>query len=479
MAPWVSSSCLALALVAHVIFPCTAFAPRSRLLTWSSTHTSTLSSSSPSSPTAIAASSFHPARPARALLSLRMGLLDGLMGTTDPSAKIAQENDNDLKRYAGLVAQINTLETPYEGLSNDELRNKTAEFRRRLEGGETSSGILVEAFAAAREASWRVLGLRPFDVQLMGGMALHDGHLAEMATGEGKTLACVMPTYLAALTGQSALVVTTNDYLARRDGESMGQVFRFLGLNVGVVQSYQKEELRRQAYSSDVTYVSNQELGFDFLRDNLAMSQDMVVISRPFAFCVVDEADSILVDEARTPLIISRKGAPPAQKITTSASIAANLKLKLHYEVSEKDQRVDITKEGYRLAEQIIGKSLFDLQDSWAFFVLNAIKAKELYKKDKEYIIADGKIQIIDSFSGRVLEGRRFSDGLQQALEAKEGLPVSAESQVVAKITYQNLFRLFPRLSGMTGTAFTEAQEFLQTYKLRVLPIPTALPVAR
>lgn len=260
-----------------------------------------------------------------------MGLLDGLkkMTTVDPVQKLLQDNESDLKRYGANVDKINALEEAYEALSNDALRAKTAEFRQRLQAGESADSLLVEAFAVAREASWRVLSLRPFDVQLLGGMALHDGRLAEMATGEGKTLACVLPVYLNALSGSSAYVVTTNDYLARRDGETMGQVFRFLGMSVGVVQSYQKEPARREAYNADVTYVSNQELGFDFLRDNLAMSVDMVVMQRPFAFCVVDEADSILIDEARTPLIISRKGAPPAQKILTCASIANNLKNKV------------------------------------------------------------------------------------------------------------------------------------------------------
>lgn len=415
-----------------------------------------------------------------------MGLLDGLMkqaasvsSGSDPVKALTADNEKTLTKLREQVAEINALEDPYENLSNDELRAKTGEFRKRLAKGETLDSLLVEAFAVAREAAWRVLMLRPFDVQLLGGMAIHEGRLAEMATGEGKTLACVLPVYLNALSGNSAFVVTTNDYLARRDGETMGQVYRFLGMTVGVVQSYQKEAERKEAYASDVTYVSNQELGFDFLRDNLAMSTENIVQQRPFNFCVVDEADSILIDEARTPLIISRKGSPPKQKILSGSSIANNLIKGTHYEVSEKDQKVDITKEGYKFCEALVGKSLFDLADPWAFFLLNAIKAKELFRKDKEYIVVDGKVQIIDAFSGRVLEGRRFSDGLQQALEAKEGLAVSAESQVVAKITYQNLFRLFPRLAGMTGTAFTEASEFLQTYNLKVLPIPLALPLAR
>ena len=423
----------------------------------------------------------------RTLAPLRMGLLDGLMksASADPIKALTNENEGLLKQYMSVVEKVNALEDSIEKLDNGQLRAKTEEFRKRLDSGASLDSLLVEAFAVAREAAWRVLDLRPYDVQLVGGMALHDGRLAEMATGEGKTLACVMPVYLNALAGKGAYVVTTNDYLARRDGESMGQVFRLLGLSVGVVQSHHKEAARQEAYASDVTYVSNQELGFDYLRDNLAMSQEGVVQRRPFNFCVVDEADSILVDEARTPLIISRKGAAPAQKISACSNIAKNLQRDKHYIVSEKDQRVEITKEGYKVSEQVIGKNLFDLQDSWAFFLLNAIKAKELFRKDKEYMVVDGadgggaKVQLIDAFSGRVLEGRKFSDGLQQAIEAKEGVAVSSESQVVAKITYQNMFRLFPRLSGMTGTAMTEAGEFMQTYDLKVLPVPLALPNAR
>merc|ERR1711871_1565584 len=258
-----------------------------------------------------------------------------------------------------------------------------------------------------------------------------------------------------------------------------GQVLRFLGMTVGVIQNYMKENERKSAYSCDVTYIANQELGFDYLRDNLATSNDQIVLYRPFNFCVVDEADSILIDEARTPLIISRKGLPATDKFITSASIAKNLNQNEHYEVDVKEQKVQITQKGFKITEQILGKSLFDLKDSWAFYILNAIKARELYNEGSEYIISEGEIRVIDSFSGRVLEGRRFSDGIQQSIEAKESLSISSETQTVAKITYQNLFRLFPKLSGMTGTAFTESIEFMDVYKLKVLPIPTALPIAR
>ena len=288
-----------------------------------------------------------------------------------------------------------------------------------------------------------------------------------------------MPSYLNALTGNGVYVVTTNDYLAKRDGENIGQVLRFLGCSVGIIQSYQKEADRKRAYNCDVTYVANQELGFDFLRDNLAMSMENVVQQKPYNFCIIDEADSILIDEAKTPLIISRKGSPPTQKYITCAQIAQNLNKDVHYEVSLKDQKVELTATGFKFVEQIIGKNLFDLSDPWAFYVINSLKAKELFFVNKDYIVKDGAVSIIDAFSGRVLEGRRFTDGIQQSIEAKENLKITSETQIVAKVTYQNLFRLFPKLSGMTGTAYTEAGEILDVYQMEVLQIPTALPVAR
>ena len=413
-----------------------------------------------------------------------MGLLDGIKKTLvggggDPTEALASDNDKVMKRYMTTVEKISALEAEYEAMTNDSLMKMTSDLKKKVKNGASLDSVLVEAFALVREASWRVLQLRHYDVQLIGGMALHDGRLAEMATGEGKTLVALLPTYLNALTGQSAYVVTTNDYLARRDGENMGQVFRFLGMKVGIIQSYMKEAQRKEQYNSDITYVSNQELGFDFLRDNLAMSSENIVQQRPYNFCVVDEADSILIDEARTPLIISRKGSSPTTKFVSSAEIVKNLNIGEHYDVNKKEQKVELTKAGYKYAEQIVGKSLFDLADPWAFYIINALKAKELFAKDQEYIVKDGAIAIVDTFSGRVLEGRRFTDGLQQSIEAKEKLTVSGETQVVAKVTYQNLFRLFPRLSGMTGTAFTEAAEFIDVYGLKVIPIPTALPVAR
>lgn len=443
----------------------------------------TRSLAKPSSLTSSSLSSSIDSTRRHSTLALKMGLLDGLkrsFGVGNTAETLALENEKQLKAYNKVVEKINALEAEYENLSVENLQAKTEDFRRRLRNGASVDSLLVEAFAVVREASWRVLGLRHYDVQLIGGMALHDGRLAEMATGEGKTLVALLPAYLNALSGDSSFIVTTSDYLARRDGETMGQVFRYLGMSVGIIQSYQKEQQRKEAYECSITYVANQELGFDFLRDNLAMSNENVVQQRPFNFCVVDEADSILIDEARTPLIISRKSTGPTEKYITSAEIARNLNPNQHYEVKLKEQKVEMTNAGLKLAEQIVGKNLYDLQDPWAYYIINAIKAKELFNKDKEYIVKeDGTIGIIDSFSGRVLDGRRFTDGLQQSIEAKEKLRVSGETQVVAKVTYQNLFRLFPKLSGMTGTAFTEASEFFEVYQLKVLPIPTALPIAR
>ena len=411
-----------------------------------------------------------------------MGIFDSLkklVGGPESQEQITQDNDKQIKSYLKVVDQVNALESNYEKLSNEELVAKTTEFRTRLSQGASLESILVEAFATVREASWRVLQMRHFDVQLIGGMALHDGKLAEMATGEGKTLVALLPAYLNGLSGNGVYVVTTNDYLAKRDGENMGQVLKFLGFTVGVIQNYQKEAERKKAYLCDVTYVANQELGFDFLRDNLAMSMENVVQPKPYNFCIIDEADSILIDEAKTPLIISRKGTPPTEKYITSAQIVKNLNKGVHYEVNEKDQKVELTTTGFKFTEQILGKNLFDLNDPWAFYVINGVKAKELFNADRDYIVQDGSVSIIDTFSGRVLEGRRFTDGIQQSIEAKEGLKITAQTQIIAKVTYQNLFRLFPKISGMTGTAATEARELLDVYQLPVLRIPTALPIAR
>eukprot|EP00752_Nemacystus_decipiens_P005037 g4574.t2 len=407
-----------------------------------------------------------------------MGLLDDLLTSkTDP---VRAANADVLVSYETRIKSINALEDTIEDLSDDELRAKTQEFRDRLSKGEGFDDIIEEAFAVVREAAWRVLELRHYDVQLMGGLALHEGKLAEMATGEGKTLVATLPCYLNALAGKgTVLVVTANDYLARRDAETMGQVHRFLGLSVGLIQSSMPETQRKEAYSADVTYATNQELGFDYLRDHLTVTKDGAVQTKDFFFCLVDEADSILIDEARTPLIISRSVDAPAQKFATAQKIASVLEKGVHYTVSEKDQSVVLSDKGYDDFDRILGKSMFDPRDPWAPFVINSVKAKEIFTRDKEYIVRDNEVLIVDTFSGRVLEGRRYSDGLHQCIEAKEGITVSKQSEVMAQVTCQALFRSFPKLCGMTGTAMTDANELEGTYGLQVVQIPTALPIAR
>lgn len=432
--------------------------------------------------------------------SLNMGIMEDFMGKTDVETR-QRENDAYLATLDKRVERINSLEASIEDLGDDELLAKSDEFRKRLKGGEDINGpILEEAFAVVREAAWRVLEMRHYDVQLTAGLILHDGRLAEMATGEGKTLVSTLPTYINALTGQSAFVITVNDYLARRDMEKMGQVHRFLGLTVGLIQADMTEEQRKVAYGCDIVYVTNSELGFDYLRDHLALSPAQTVLptsdgdggekSGEFdGFCVVDEADSVLIDEARTPLIISKQVPAPASKYTAANTLAEALRPKTHYDIDLKNKNVVLNERGYRDCENALGiQSLFELPadgtGAWAPFVMNAVKAKELFTKDVEYsVIMEGDkkvgVGIIDAFTGRVLEGRRWSDGLHQSIEAREGIEVSEMSKVIAKVTYQSLFRQFGRLSGMTGTAMADATELELTYDLKVTPVPTALPIAR
>ncbi len=386
---------------------------------------------------------------------------------------LGDPNARKLKRYQPYISDINVLEEEIKALSDDELKGKTAEFRQRLAKGETLDDILPEAFAVVREAGRRVLGLRHFDVQLLGGIILHTGQIAEMKTGEGKTLVATLPSYLNALTGKGVHVVTVNDYLARRDAEWMGQVHRFLGLSVGLIQASMTPQERKKNYDCDITYVTNSEVGFDYLRDNMATDMKDVV-QRPFNYCVIDEVDSILVDEARTPLIISGQVERPTEKYIEAARIAAALQKDEHYEVDEKARNVLLTDEGFAEAEQLLNvKDLFDPEDPWAHFVFNAIKAKELFLIDVNYIVRNGEVVIVDEFTGRVLPGRRWSDGLHQAIEAKEGVDIQPETQTLATITYQNLFLLYPKLAGMTGTAKTEEAEFEKIYKLEVAIVPT------
>ena len=404
---------------------------------------------------------------------------------------LGDPNARKLKRYQPLVSDINLLEEDIAPLSDEQLRLRTVAFKAQLEAAASPAKqrllldeILPEAFAVVREAGKRVLGMRHFDVKLIGGMVLHDGQIAEMKTGEGKTLVATLPAYLNALSGKGVHVVTVNDYLARRDAEWMGQVHRFLGLTVGLIQQDMSPAERRKNYACDVTYATNSELGFDYLRDNMATDISEVV-QREFNFCVIDEVDSILVDEARTPLIISGQVERPQEKYQRAAELALNLERSAEigkdgidpegdYEVDEKQRSVILTDEGYAKAEQLLGVTdLFSASDPWAHFVTNALKAKELFIKDVNYILRNDEVVIVDEFTGRVMPGRRWSDGLHQAVEAKEALPIQPETQTLASITYQNFFLLYPRLAGMTGTAKTEEVEFEKTYKLEVAVVPT------
>lgn len=386
-----------------------------------------------------------------------------------------------LKAIDSLVPDINALEPEIEKLSDHVLKSKTADFKQRLERGEDLNDLLVEAFAVVREAARRVIGQRHYDVQMMGGIALHLGWVAEMRTGEGKTLVSTLAAYLNGLTGNGVHLCTVNDYLATRDSEWMGQLHKWLGLSVGlVVPSVSDRIEKRQAYLSDITYGTNNELGFDYLRDNMALSKDELS-QRGHAFCIVDEVDSILIDEARTPLIISGKASDALELYQKFSSVVRNLKRDMHYDVDEEKRIIAPTEEGVRAVEKALGvENLYDQVSSNLVHQLHAaIKAKELYQKDRDYIVADGEVRIVDEFTGRVLEGRRWSDGIHQAVEAKERVSVKEENQTLATITLQNYFRMYKKLSGMTGTASTEAAELSAIYGLQVVTIPTHKPMVR
>ncbi|MCI2422159.1 preprotein translocase subunit SecA [Saccharopolyspora sp. K220] len=385
-----------------------------------------------------------------------------------------------LKRLRNIAAHINELEGDVVALSDAELRGKTDEFKRRHADGESLDELLPEAFAVAREGAKRTLGQRHFDVQLQGGAALHLGQIAEMKTGEGKTLTCVLPAYLNAITGEGVHVVTVNDYLARRDAEWMGRVHRFLGLEVGAILADMSPDQRRKAYAADITYGTNNEFGFDYLRDNMAWSLADCV-QRGHHFAVVDEVDSILIDEARTPLIISGPADQSSRWYQEFARLAPMLKRDEHYEVDERKRTVGVTEDGVTIIEDQLGiENLYEAANTpLVGYLNNALKAKELYKRDKDYIVRDGEVLIVDEFTGRILAGRRYNEGMHQAIEAKEGVEIKAENQTLATITLQNYFRLYDKLAGMTGTAETEAAEFHGTYKLGVVPIPTNEPMAR
>ncbi|MBL8702651.1 MAG: preprotein translocase subunit SecA, partial [Alphaproteobacteria bacterium] len=394
-------------------------------------------------------------------------------------------NDRVVRGLRKTVDAINAKEPEVAKLSDDELKARTPWLKERLEKGETLDDLLVDAFATVREAAKRTLGQRHFDVQLMGGMVLHRGQIAEMKTGEGKTLVATLPVYLNGLTGKGVHVVTVNDYLARRDAEWMGQVYKFLGLSVGVIVHGMTDDERRAAYGCDVTYAMNSELGFDYLRDNMKFRLDQIS-HRPFNYAIVDEVDSILVDEARTPLIISGPSEDSPEEYNQVDKLMPLLVAE-DFEKDEKQRTVTLTETGAERIEQLLREhgimkqgNLYDLQNvSLVHHVNQALRAHKLFTRDVDYIVKDGKVIIIDEFTGRMMEGRRYSEGLHQALEAKEHVEVQTENQTLASITYQNLFRMYPKLAGMTGTAMTEATEFAEIYKLEVVEMPTNVPVAR
>ncbi|HJE78894.1 MULTISPECIES: preprotein translocase subunit SecA [Brevibacterium] len=386
-----------------------------------------------------------------------------------------------LKKLRRYTDAINQLSDEFSEMTDTELREETGRFKERYKDGETLDSLLPEAFATVREASSRTLGLRHFDVQLMGGAALHLGNIAEMKTGEGKTLVATAPAYLNALTGDPVHIITVNDYLATYQSELMGRVFRFLGMETGCIQANMPSDLRRKQYAADITYGTNNEFGFDYLRDNMSWSADELV-QRGHAFAIVDEVDSILIDEARTPLIISGPAEGDANRwYGEFAKVVKRLKTDRDYEVDEKKRTVGVLEPGIERVEDYLGiGNLYDAENTPLIsFLNNAIRAKELFKKDKDYVVLDGEVLIVDEHTGRVLKGRRYNEGLHQAIEAKEGVKVQAENQTLATITLQNFFRLYEKLSGMTGTAETEAAEFMSTYKLGVVPIPTNKPMQR
>lgn len=390
------------------------------------------------------------------------------------------DNAREIRKYQKRVVLINSFEPTIQALGDDELRGKTAEFRGRLEKGESLDSLLPEAFAVVREAGRRVINQRHYDVQLIGGMVLHDGRIAEMRTGEGKTLVSTLPAYLNALTGQGVHIVTVNDYLARRDSEWMGQIHKFLGLSIGLVVHGIDPEERRNSYAADITYGTNNEFGFDYLRDNM-VTRPEALVQRALNYSIVDEVDSILIDEARTPLIISGEADKPTELYFRVAMIIPRLKPEDDYKVIEKERVVTLTEQGVRRVESMLGvDNLYeDIHTELAHHVNQALKAQTLFRRDRDYVVKDGEVIIVDEFTGRLMFGRRYSEGLHQAIEAKEGVKIEKESQTLATITFQNYFRMYKKISGMTGTAMTEEPEFRKIYKLDVVEIPTNKPLIR
>ena len=416
-----------------------------------------------------------------------MGFLDKIFGSY---------SDRELKKIVPIAKSVMALEEEYSSLSDEQLRGKTAAFKNRLSAGETLDDLLPEAFATAREAAWRVLGMKPFYVQVIGGIVLHQGRIAEMKTGEGKTLVAVLPSYLNALAGEGVHIVTVNDYLARRDSEWMGKIHRFLGLSVGLIVHDLDSAQRKQAYACDITYGTNNEMGFDYLRDNMALYKENMV-QRGHSFAIVDEVDSILIDEARTPLIISGQGDESTDLYRQADIFVSGLKkivyasvdekeeeqedLDADYVVDEKAKTATLTARGIAKAEKAFAlENLADMENATLSHHINqALKAHGIMKRDIDYIVKDGEIIIVDEFTGRLMLGRRYSEGLHQAIEAKEHVDVQKENKTLATITFQNYFRLYGKLSGMTGTAATEAEEFQAIYNLDIIEIPTNKPVIR
>ncbi|NLL53065.1 MAG: preprotein translocase subunit SecA [Peptococcaceae bacterium] len=390
------------------------------------------------------------------------------------------DNARDIKKYQKKVDKINGLEAEFQALSDERLAAKTQEFKQRLDQGETLDDILPEVFAVVREASKRVLGQRHYDVQLIGGMVLHDGRIAEMKTGEGKTLVATLPAYLNALSGHGVHVITVNDYLATRDANWMGQIYKFLGLSVGLIVHGLNHEQRRESYQADITYGTNNEFGFDYLRDNMAVNP-AALVQRELNYAIVDEVDSILIDEARTPLIISGEADKPTELYYRVAKMIPRLRNEEDYNVNEKDRLVTLTEKGISRVETMLGvDNLYDdLHNEIAHHVNQALKAHTLFKRDRDYVVKDGQVIIVDEFTGRLMFGRRYSEGLHQAIEAKENVKIEKESQTLATITFQNYFRMYKKLAGMTGTAKTEEQEFINIYRLDVVEVPTNLPMIR
>ncbi|MDD5021127.1 MAG: preprotein translocase subunit SecA [Endomicrobiaceae bacterium] len=422
-------------------------------------------------------------------------MIKGLIG-----AIFGSQNERDIKKIRPIVDKINAFEPAIEKLTDEELKSKTQEFKERLQNGQTLNDILPEAFACVREASKRTIGLRHFDVQMMGGYILHSGKIAEMRTGEGKTLVATLAVYLNALEGKGVHVVTVNDYLAKRDKEWMEPIYNALGMTVGNVCHDVTNEERKQGYLCDITYVTNNELGFDYLRDNMVVSKEQRVL-RPLHYAIIDEVDSILIDEARTPLIISGAGEKSTDKyyvanrivpmlngryITEAEEVKAkydgvDLSKGYDYLVDEKNHTVVLTEQGVQKAERVLGlKNLYDdMQSEWVHHLTQAVRAHNLYKRDVQYVVKDGEVLIVDEFTGRLMPGRRWSDGLHQAVEAKENLQIAEENQTLATITFQNFFRMYKKIAGMTGTALTEAGEFWEIYKLEVVEVPTNNPMVR